>query len=187
METVRIRDAGPEDAARLSEIYRYYVEKTAVTFEYQAPDPGEFRRRMAQIQKRYPYLVAEAGGTIQGYACAGPFVGRAAYDWSCELSIYLDPAARKQGLGKKLYGVLEKRLKEMGIRNLYACIGTPVQEDEYLTRNSADFHAHMGFSQVGEFHRCGCKFGRWYNMVWMEKWIGEHNPEPAPVKFPEFP
>ena len=64
---------------------------------------------------------------------------------------------------------------KMGILNLYACIGQPEVEDEYLTRNSADFHEHMGFSKVGEFHKCGYKFGRWYNMIWMEKMIGKHS------------
>ncbi len=60
------------------------------------------------------------------------------------------------------------------ILNLYACIGYPEQEDEYLTTNSADFHSHLGFVKVGEFHQCGYKFGRWYHMIWMEKIIGEH-------------
>lgn len=63
----------------------------------------------------------------------------------------------------------------MGFLNLYACIGYPEEEDEYLTRNSAEFHAHLGFRKVGEFHLCGYKFGRWYHMIWMEKLVGEHN------------
>ena len=67
-----------------------------------------------------------------------------------------------------------KRLREMGMLNLYACIGDPVEEDEYLTRDSETFHARMGFIKVGTFRRCGWKFGRWYNMIWMEKLIGEH-------------
>lgn len=74
----------------------------------------------------------------------------------------------------------------MGILNVYGCITYPEgEEDEYLTRNSAEVHAHLGFTKVGEFHRCGCKFGRWYNVIWMEKTIGRHSPEPSPVKFPE--
>ena len=62
----------------------------------------------------------------------------------------------------------------MGILNLYACIASPIEEDEYLTANSEQFHAHLGFEKVGEFHRCGYKYGRWYNMIWMEKIIGKH-------------
>ena len=88
----------------------------------------------------------------------------------------------RQGLGKTLYGALEQRLAEMGILNLYACIGFPDKEDEYLTSNSADFHAHLGYRRVGEFHRCGYKFGRWYHMIWMEKIIGRHLEAQPPVR-----
>ena len=70
----------------------------------------------------------------------------------------------------------------VGILNLYACIGYPQVEDEYLTRNSARFHEHLGFALVGTFHNCGYKFGRWYDMVWMEKIIGEHRPDQPPVQ-----
>ena len=69
---------------------------------------------------------------------------------------------------------LEDRLKMQGIVNMYACIAYPVAEDEYLSRDSEQFHRHLGFTTVGEFHQCACKFGRWYNMIWMEKIIGEH-------------
>ena len=71
----------------------------------------------------------------------------------------------------------------MGILNLYACIGVPEgEEDEYLTNNSADFHAHLGFTEVGRFRNCGSKFGRWYTMIWMEKIIGEHTENIEPVR-----
>lgn len=73
-----------------------------------------------------------------------------------------------------LYGALEEKLKARGIENMYACIGYPDVEDEYLTKNSAEFHEHMGYSKVGEFHKCGYNFGRWINTIWMEKIIGEH-------------
>ena len=67
------------------------------------------------------------------------------------------------------------------------CIAYPAQEDEYLTRNSLGFHTHLGFRPVGSFTRCGYKFGRWYNMVWLEKLMGEHSASPAPVRpFPEI-
>ena len=84
-----------------------------------------------------------------------------------------------------IYEALEKKLCEMGILNLYACIGYPDVEDEYLNKNSAEFHAHLGFSKVGEFHQCGYKFGRWYNMIWMEKIIGAHQKCQLPVRFLE--
>ena len=172
-----IRDVRPEDASRLLEIYDYYVRNTAITFEYDTPSLAEFLSRMERTVKRYPYLVIEGDGRVEGYAYAGVFKDRAAYDWSCEMTIYLAPEAEKQGLGRKLYEALEERLKQIGMQNLYACIGYPEKEDEYLTRNSAEFHEHLGYVKVGEFHRCGYKFGRWYNMIWMEKLIGSGFPQ----------
>ena len=147
----------------------------------------EFENRMRDIMKKYPYLVIEQDGKIEGYAYAHAFVGRAAYDWSSELTIYLDHNARKGGLGRRLYEELADRLKKMGILNLYACIGYPQVEDEYLTKNSAEFHAHLGFELVGTFHNCGYKFDRWYDMVWMEKIIGEpHAGQPAVKSYSEI-
>ena len=181
MFMITVGNAELKDAERLLEIYDYYVKNTAITFEYTTPTIEEFRGRIEKTMQKYPYLVAEKDGVIAGYAYAGAFVGRAAYDWSCETSIYLDKNARKCGIGKTLYAALEKELKKMGILNMYACIGYPDNEDEYLTKNSAEFHSHIGFVQVGEFHKCGYKFGRWYNMIWMEKIIGEHKEKQAPV------
>lgn len=174
VNAVVVRNARLEDAERILEIYAYYVKNTAISFEYDVPTLSEFQSRMVNTMKRYPYLVVEKDGIIQGYAYAGAFVGRAAYGWSCELTVYLDHRAKKCGLGRKLYEALEEKLSEMGILNLYACIGYPEVEDEYLNRNSQEFHAHLGFSTVGKFHNCGYKFGRWYHMIWMEKIIGEH-------------
>lgn len=181
-ENILIRTARPEDAPRLLEIYAYYVENTAITFEYAVPAADEFRRRIEHTLERYPYLVIERDGVIQGYAYAGVFKARAAYDWSCEMSIYVDRAAERCGYGRRLYEALEAELHRMGITNLYACIAYPAQEDEYLTRNSAEFHAHMGYVTVGEFHACAYKFGRWYDMIWMEKIISAHNAAQPPVK-----
>ena len=177
-----IRNATLSDAGRLLEIYDYYVKNTAITFELDTPSLEEFRSRMQKTMERYPYLVILKDGVIEGYAYAGAFVGRAAYDWSCELTIYLDHNARKCGLGRKLYRALEDALKEMGILNMYACIGYPETEDGYLTKNSAEFHAHLGFAQVGLFTRCGYKCDRWYHMIWMEKIIGEHKTPQEPVR-----
>lgn len=183
MSVITIRDANIEDAERLLEIYAYYVQNTAITFEYDVPTLSEFQSRIKNTKKYYPYLVIERDGSVQGYAYAGAFVGRAAYDWSCEMTVYLNRTAQKCGLGRKIYEALEDRLREMGILNLYACVSYAQTEDEYLNKNSADFHAHLGFIKVGEFHKCGYKFGRWYNMIWMEKIIGDHQFEQAPVKF----
>ena len=174
-DVILIREATVDDAPRLLEIYAYYVESTAITFEYDVPSQEEFRGRIEQIKARYPYLVIEKDGVIKGYAYAGVFKDRAAYDRSCEMTIYLERGAAGEGLGRKLYEALEAALREQGILNLYACIGYPDVPDEYLNYNSAQFHEHMGYRTVGTFHQCGYKFGRWYSMIWMEKMIGEHN------------
>ena len=172
---LRIRTARLSDAPVLLKIYAPYVEKTAITFECTVPDIEEFAARMRATLRRYPYLVAERGGEIVGYAYAGPFGSRAAYDWAVEMSIYLREDQRHRGTGKRLYAALEAVLRAQNIQNLYACIGCPDgADDAHLTRNSAQFHAHLGYRLVGEFPRCGYKFGTWYSMVWMEKCFGAH-------------
>ena len=168
-----IRSATLKDADRLLKIYSYYVENTAISFEYETPSPEQFRQRMVQIMEKYPYLVVEEEGVIRGYSYAGVFKARAAYDHCVEMTIYVDHEAKKKGYGRALYEALEEHLREHGIRNLYACIGDPIREDEYLTKDSEKFHSHMGYTKVGEFHKCGYKFGRWYNMIWMEKILEE--------------
>ncbi|EKU71026.1 GNAT family N-acetyltransferase [Selenomonas sp. F0473] len=117
-----IRDARPEDAPRLLEIYAYYVEHTAVSFEYDVPTLAEFENRVRNTAARYPYLVAVRNGRTLGYAYAGPFVGRAAYRCSCELTVYLDRAARGGGLGRMC---CMRRWKNACAHGGYA-ISTPV-------------------------------------------------------------
>ncbi len=185
-EDVQIRVASVDDAKEILEIYAPYVEKTAVTFEYEVPSQEEFKARMNDTLQKYPYIVAEKQGEILGYAYSGAFVGRAAYHWSAEVSIYLKQNKRKMGYGRKLYHALEAISTAQNILNLNACIGYPEVEDGYLTADSV-FHTHVGYHMVGEFHKCGYKFGRWYNMVWMEKWIGVHAAVPAPfIPFPDL-
>ena len=171
-----IRSAAPADAARLLEIYSWYVENTAVSFEYDVPTEEEFRRRIEATLTKYPYLVLEKDGRAVGYAYAGVFKNRAAYGRSCEVSVYLDRDERRKGYGRMLYAALEKELLARGICNMYACIAHPREEDEYLTRDSERFHSRLGFVKVGEFHGCAVKFGKLYDMIWMEKMIGEHAP-----------
>ncbi len=181
MSYLRIRAATVEDAAELLEIYRPYVEHTAITFEYDVPSVEEFASRIVNTLQKYPYLVAEYEGRLIGYAYAGAFKERAAYDWSIETSVYVREDMKRMGVGRALYAVLEECLRKQHILNVNACIGYPEEEDEHLNADSVHFHKKMGYSMVGEFHRCGYKFGTWYNMVWMEKLIGEHSPEPLPV------
>ena len=85
-------------------------------------------------------------------------------------------------MGRELYEALEHALFLQNILNVNACIAWPETEDEHLTKNSVQFHEHMGYRLVGEFYKCGYKFGRWYNMVWMEKHLGEHREHPEAVK-----
>lgn len=176
-----IRPAAPEDASALLKIYAPYVERTAITFEYRVPSAEEFALRIRNTLKRYPYLTAEADGVPVGYAYAGPFKERAAYDWAVETTVYVRQDQKRRGVGKALYEALETALRAQGILNLNACIAYPGQEDEHLTRDSAVFHEKLGFQLAGRFHSCGCKFGRWYDMVWMEKLLGPHEENPAPV------
>lgn len=178
---VVIRVAAIKDASEILAIYAPYVEKTAITFEYEVPTLEEFQGRMQKTLQKYPYIVAEKDGEILGYAYTGAFVGRAAYDWSAEVSIYVKENRRKMGIGRKLYESLENISKAQNILNLNACIGYPETEDTHLTKNSVQFHGHLWYQLVGEFHQCGYKFGTWYNMVWMEKMIGTHDATPAPV------
>ena len=169
-----IRTATVRDAAKILDIYKYYIENTAITFECIVPTVEQFAQRIENTLKKYPYLVCEQDGEIIGYAYAGPLNVRQAFDWSVECSIYVKAGLQKKGLGRELYGALENALALQNIINLSACIAYPEVEDEYLSRNSVQFHSHFGYSMVGEFHKCGYKFGRWYGMVWMEKFIGEH-------------
>ena len=171
---ILIRTAAVEDAPQLLNIYAPYVRDTAVTFEYDVPLQEEFAERIRCTLRRYPYLVAQINGEAVGYAYAGAFQKRTAYNWAAETSIYVKQNKRGLGIGKALYRQLEYYLKLQNIVNLNACIASTQTKDEYLTNASILFHERLGFRLVGEFSRCGYKFHRWYNMVWMEKIIGEH-------------
>jgi phosphinothricin N-acetyltransferase len=181
-----IRTVRPEDAKNLLDIYAYYVEETAISFETEVPSVEEFKIRIEEILKSYPYIVACDNDELLGYAYLHPFVGRKAYELSAETTIYLNPVKKKMGIGKKLYSVLEDIAKAQNITNLYSCIGYVDVEDEYLNNNSVEFHEHMGYRMVGKFENCGHKFDRWYHMVWMEKIIGEHKEIPKFISFEDI-
>ena len=181
-DAVRIRIATPLDAREILDIYAPYILQTAITFEYEVPLLEDFAGRIRNTLMKYPYLVAEQKGHIVGYAYAGPLHERAAYDWAVETSIYVSMDAKGQGIGKKLYDALEDLLRKQHIVCVNACIAYPAQEnDAYLTKDSVEFHAHLGYEMVGEFHRCAYKFDHWYDMVWMEKSLCERPEKPEPV------
>lgn len=173
-----IRPATEADAPALLAIYTPYVTQTAITFEYEPPTVQEFAGRIRDTLKKYPYLVADRQGELVGYAYASQLKGRAAYAWSVETSIYLRQDCRGGGLGQKLYQALEEELKERGFINLYACISATSGEDPLLHNASVKFHKRMGYELVGHFSRCGFKQGRWYDVIWMEKMLGEHPNDP---------
>lgn len=183
---MEIRIASPKDAGRLLEIYRPYVERTAVSFEYAVPSLAEFEGRIAHTLKRYPYLIAQDEGGILGYAYAGAFKEREAYRHGVELSVYVDWNRRRAGVGKLLYAALEEWLAKQNVHVLYACIAcTDREDDPYLSADSPLFHEKLGFRYAGRFENCGYKFDRWYDMVWMEKRI--HPVAAYPDAFVPFP
>ena len=180
--SVRMRLARVEDARALLDIYAPYVEGTAVTFEYTVPTLEEFTGRIRRTLEKYPYLVAESDGEILGYAYAGPFHERAAYQWAVETSIYVKMGCRRLGIGRMLYTALENVLSAQSIFMLNACIAYPEEEDAYLTRDSVSFHQHLGYRMAAKFDQCAYKFHHWYSMVWMEKHLREPVMDPPAVK-----
>lgn len=180
--TLKIEKVCEKDAGELLKIYAPYVENTAISFEYEVPSLEEFESRISTISTKYPYLKAVRDNEILGYAYAGPFKTRRAYDWSVETTVYVRGDQREKGIGSLLYNKLEEELKKMGILNMNACIASPIEESIYLTDDSIKFHTKMGFQMVGKFHNSGCKFGKWFDMVWMEKMIGKHVVNPEPIQ-----
>ncbi|MGN0037893.1 MAG: GNAT family N-acetyltransferase [Coriobacteriales bacterium] len=172
--TLKIRVATPHDAQAIQAIYAPYVEQTAITFEYEAPTVEEIRRRIESTLQRYPWIVAEEEGEVVGYAYAGAFKGRRAYDWSVETSIYVKRDARQKGTGRQLYTALQELLKQMGITNVNACVAYTEKDTPRLTTASVRFHEKLGFKKVGVFHQCAYKFDTWYDMCWLEKHIAPH-------------
>ena len=177
-----IRAASERDAQELRDLYGYYVENTAITYEYRVPTVKNFQQRIRKTLKQYPYLVWQEDGRILGYAYAGRFHDRKACDWVAEATVYIHKDARGQGIGPKLYEALEECLRLQGVRSLTVSVAWPDVEDEYLTKNSVQFHSHMGYAKCAHFHHCACKFDRWYDLVWMEKRLCDDPQIPQPLK-----
>ena len=183
-----IEKVTPADAKELLSIYAPYVEKTAISFEYEVPSVEEFTSRIRDISAKFPYIKAVDNGKILGYAYATTFKGRKAYDWSVETTVYVREDCKREGVGRKLYDALEKSLADMGILNANACIAylEGDRTDDNLTNDSYRFHEKMGYRIVGIFHDSGYKFGKWYDMIWMEKMLGKHTDKPGAVRFGEW-
>lgn len=177
---VTIRPATVADAAAIVEIYRYYVLETAITFEYEVPSVAEFQERIAATLERYPYLVAEVDGQLLGYAYAGVYKGRSAYDWSCEVTVYLAHEAKGKSIGTLLYDALEELLAQQQLVNLTACITGG-------NAGSVAFHEKRGYQQVAVFPHIGYKFNQWHDVLWLQKTLqAPKDPQPAFIPYPDL-
>lgn len=180
-KNIKIRMATADDAEKILAVYAPYILETGITFEYEVPTVDAFRARIETVLKKYPYLVAEADGEIVGYSYANPLGERAAFSRAAETVLYVKKDVRGARIGSRLYAKLEEILKKQNVTNICACIAYREHEDETLTHASPKFHAACGYQKIGHFTKCGYKFGRWYDLIWMEKFIGEHGENP-----PEF-
>ncbi len=169
-----IRKATLEDAQAILDIYAPYIRNTVITFEYEVPSLEEFRRRMEGIMEFYPYLVCEMDGRIVGYAYAHRYGERAAFDWSAELSVYLDTSYLGKGIGRRLYEELIRCLRRQNIKTVYALVSTPNAASEAL-------HEKLGFRLTGTFEKIGYKLGRWCDLTYYEKEIGNREDVPEPI------
>lgn len=175
MTSYLIRKAVPVDAEKILEIYAPYIEKTAVSFEYDVPSTVEFQERMQSTMERYPYLVAvDDKNTVLGYAYASDHMHRKAYQWNAALSVYIAEEHKGKGIGSSLYRKLFALLQKQGFVNAYACIVYPYEESE-------KFHEKLGFQKVGHFLGSGYKHGQWHDIIWMEKPLSHKKDAPKEV------
>jgi phosphinothricin acetyltransferase len=159
---MRIRRAEPyRDAACCSAIYEPYVRGTAISFETDPPDSAEFGRRIERTSRTHPWLVAEDDGQLLGFAYGCPHRERAAYRWAAEVSVYVDVAHHRTGVGRALYGELLPILRRQGFH--VACAGVTLPND-----SSVAIHESFGFEPVGIYHRIGYKLGKWWDVGWWE-------------------
>lgn len=168
-----VRDATAADAAACRQIYAPYVRDTVISFEAEPPSEDEMARRIAAAGTSHAWLVLEEGGEVTGYAYGGPFATRAAYRWSCEVSIYMAMEQRRAGGGRALYGALLTRLGERGYQ--MAAAGMTLPNDA-----SAGFHRAMGFEPVGTWRRIGFKDGAWRDVALMQRQLADGLPAGDP-------
>jgi L-amino acid N-acyltransferase YncA len=167
-----VRDASASDGPACAAIYAPYVTDTAITFEADPPSGEEMARRIVVASERHAWLVLEDLGRVVGYAYAGTFNPRAAYRWSCEVSVYLEHGRRRTGGGRALYEVLLPRLIERGFHA--AAAGMTLPNDA-----SVGLHRAMGFELVGVYRRIGFKHGKWHDVAWTQRILAEGEDPPA--------
>ena len=167
MSSVSIRPATLADVPAITRIYAQSVSTGTASFELEPPDEAEMARRMqALFDSGYPYIVAEIGGAIAGYAYAGSYRPRPAYRFSVEDSIYVDPKAQRRGAGRLLLERLIEECERRGFRQMVAVIGDSAQTP------SIELHRALGFRMVGTVENVGYKFGRWLDSVNMQRALG---------------
>ena len=169
-----LRDAEPGDLPAITAIYAHHVLHGSGTFEEEPPDEAEMARRVSGVQdKGWPWLVAkEEGGQILGFAYLTQYRPRSAYRYAGEDSVYVRDDIRGQGVGKSLVAALLRRGEERGFRQVFAVIG----DSENV--GSIGLHVSLGFRQVGIMRSAGAKFGRWLDVVTMQRAIGLGDREP---------
>ncbi|MFA9379371.1 MAG: N-acetyltransferase family protein [Lachnotalea sp.] len=168
-----IRLVQETDIEEILRIYEPYIRDTAITFECETPSFDEFRNRIKEISADYPYIVCLSNERIVGYAYAHRQMERAAYQWNAELSVYVDQAHLRCGMGKALYSTLIEILELQNIRNIYGGVTSP-------NENSEKLHEYFGFKKLGVYHNTGYKSETWHDVMWFEKTIGDYNLEPKP-------
>lgn len=169
-----IRLAASADAMQIAEIYRPIVLSTPISFETEAPDEQEIRRRIAAASSRFPWLVCELQGSIAGYAYAGAHRTRAAYQWSVDASVYVHSDFRRRGIAQALYASLFEILKAQGFFNAYAGIALP-------NAASVALHESLGFRPIGVYRNVGYKLGRWHDVGWWHLALRPATENPRPL------
>lgn len=168
-----LRRATLDDASACQRIYAYYVDNSAATFETEAPDVAEMRTRMEKILATHDWLVAEVGGDIVGFAYAGPFHQRSAYQWSVETTIYLAHDVPGRGIGRLLYTEILQRMTDRGFTSAVALVAKPNEASEGL-------HRAFGFEPVGTLQRIGFKHGQWRDVCWWQRPLAPYTDDPQP-------
>jgi len=168
-----IRASTPADIAAAQAIYAHHVLTGTASFELAPPSLEEMaRRRLALTDKGLPWLVAEQEGRLLGYAYAGPYRTRPAYDWTVEDSIYIHPDSHGQGIGKALLTRLIDECTALGYRQMVAVIG------DSANAGSVGLHRSCGFHHAGILKAVGWKFGRWIDSVLMQRSLGDGASQP---------
>jgi phosphinothricin acetyltransferase len=168
MSAVSIRPATAADIPAITAIYAHAVNTGTASFELEAPSEAEMARRMTTLfDGGYPYIAATAGGTLVGYAYAGPYRPRPAYRFAVEDSIYVDQTAQRRGVGRALLEHLIAESELRGFRQMVAIIG------DSANAPSIELHRTLGFRMVGAFENVGYKFGRWLDSVMMQRALGD--------------